>query len=115
MHEDQREHVIHAPDDDPNALMTVALGVIGCLLLLAILFGLEAVFYSAQQSEYGQKVVRKKPVELMRVQAEQREAIRDYHWIDREAGVVGLPIERSMELLVEEHRGRGAETGSRDD
>jgi len=106
MHDHDEHQVILAPEDDPNALMTVLLGVIGCVLLLAILFGLEAVFYSSQQSEFREKVVSSKPAELRLVQSEQLEAIRDYHWIDREAGVVGLPVERAMELMVEEQRGR---------
>jgi hypothetical protein len=110
MHDHGEEHVILAPDDDPNSLMTIVLGVIGCILLLAILFGLEAVFYSTQQREFRDKVVNQKPVELRQVQAEHLEAIRDYRWIDREAGVVGIPIDRAMDLMVEEQRGRGNAT-----
>lgn len=30
-------------------------------------------------------------------------ALEGYHWIDRDAGVVQIPIERAMELLVAEH------------
>jgi len=106
MHDHGEEHVILAPDDDPNSLMTVVLGVIGCVLLLAILFGLEAMFFSAQHAEFRDKVVRQKPEELLRVQAGQLEAIRDYRWIDREAGVVAVPVERAMERIVEEQRAR---------
>jgi hypothetical protein len=107
MHDQGQEHVILAPEDDPNSLMTVVVGVISCVLLLAILFGLEAVFYGLQHREFREKVVNRKPVELLQVRAEAQEALRDYHWIDRENGVVGIPIERATELMIEEHRGRG--------
>lgn len=106
MHDHGEEHVILAPEDDPNSLMTVVVGVISCVLLLAILFGLEAVFYGLQQREFRDKVVNRKPVELQQVRAEGEQAIRDYRWIDREQGVIGIPIERATELLIEEHRGR---------
>ena len=107
MRDHGEEHVILAPDDDPNSLLTVVVGVIGCALLLASIFGLEALFYSLQQREFQDKVVQRKPVELQQVRAEAREAIRDYRWIDKENGVVGIPIERATELLIEDHRGRG--------
>ena len=110
MHDHGEEHVILAPEDDPNSFMTIVLGLIGCILLLAILFALEAVFYSTQQAEFREKVVGQTPVELQQVQAEHLEAIRDYRWVDREAGVVGIPIDRAMEQMVEEHRGRGNAT-----
>lgn len=36
-----------------------------------------------------------------RMTAEERAALTTYGWVDRNAGVVRLPIERAMELLVE--------------
>jgi hypothetical protein len=40
---------------------------------------------------------------LLREQKERdREMLERYGWIDRDAGVVRLPVERAMELLVEE-------------
>lgn len=39
---------------------------------------------------------------------EQRAMLDDAAWIDREAGTVKLPIERAMELVVEESGREGA-------
>ncbi|MDQ5870961.1 MAG: hypothetical protein M3547_01975 [Acidobacteriota bacterium] len=36
-----------------------------------------------------------------RMQAEENAALTTYGWVDRDAGVVRIPIERAMELLVE--------------
>jgi hypothetical protein len=36
-----------------------------------------------------------------RMQDEEREALTTYGWVDKNAGVVRLPIERAMDLLVE--------------
>jgi hypothetical protein len=40
--------------------------------------------------------------EMDLLRAEQYETLATYGWIDREEGVVRIPIERAMELLVEE-------------
>jgi hypothetical protein len=40
-------------------------------------------------------------VSRRRMQAEEREALTTYGWVDKRAGVVRLPIERAMDLLVE--------------
>lgn len=40
--------------------------------------------------------------------AEQRSVLDEAMWIDREAGTVKLPIERAMELVVEESGEGGA-------
>ncbi|MFQ5737676.1 MAG: hypothetical protein ACE5JX_01575 [Acidobacteriota bacterium] len=39
--------------------------------------------------------------ELEEVLSRARKRLRGYHWVDRDAGVVQIPIERAMELLVE--------------
>jgi hypothetical protein len=36
-----------------------------------------------------------------RMQAEENAALTTYGWVDRDAGIVRMPIERAMEILVE--------------
>jgi hypothetical protein len=49
------------------------------------------------------------PLETQQLKSAQRERLAHYAWIDRQQGVVGLPIERAMELVREElaHAGGG--------
>jgi hypothetical protein len=35
------------------------------------------------------------------MQAEENAALTTYGWVDRDAGIVRMPIERAMEILVE--------------
>ena len=44
---------------------------------------------------------------LRETRAEQEARLGTYRWVDRGAGVVAIPIERAMELLVEEARREG--------
>ncbi len=41
--------------------------------------------------------------------AAQLERLRSYGWVDRERGIVHLPIDRAMELVVQGVRARGPE------
>jgi hypothetical protein len=42
---------------------------------------------------------------LDKLRDREREAAATYAWIDEKAGIVRLPIERAMELVVQEHTG----------
>lgn len=52
------------------------------------------------------------PFDWKRFLAEEQAELNSYSWVDRERGVVGIPIDRSIELLVE--RGLPVRTGSGD-
>lgn len=39
--------------------------------------------------------------DLARIREKEREALASYGWVDRKAGVVRLPIDRAIDLLVE--------------
>ncbi len=40
---------------------------------------------------------------LARYRAAQRAKVHGYAWIDRQAGIVRIPIDRAMELIAQEH------------
>jgi hypothetical protein len=46
------------------------------------------------------------PEQLARLRAEQQEQMNSYGWVDEKAGVVRVPIDRAMDLVVEESAGR---------
>jgi hypothetical protein len=41
------------------------------------------------------------PLDLDVLRAEEEQALLRYRWVDKNAGVVGLPIDRAMELVVQ--------------
>jgi hypothetical protein len=58
------------------------------------------------------------PRTLEEVEAEEARLLGSYEWMDREAGVVRIPIERAMELVILEagrqvEQGPGSETEAR--
>lgn len=92
-----------SPDEsDPRSSSTLIVGAVGIVLLVVVVILLEVLFYDTAETEYQRKVVAEQPQQLRLLQAEQRDRLNAYRWVDRENGVVALPIERAMELVVKE-------------
>lgn len=96
-------------EDDPDSSATVAIGIAGAILLVVIVVALQGLFGQAAGSEFRRKVEAEKPVEYDSLRARQLEQIGTYRFIDPKEGVVAIPIDRAMELLVDERR---ASTGT---
>jgi len=95
---------------DPDAAVTAVVGIVGAVLLIVVVLGLQAFFYGAERREAERKNVAPGFEELVALRADQQEQLNSYRWIDEPGGVVGLPIERAMELVVARQRGGGAGT-----
>jgi hypothetical protein len=90
---------------EPNTLVIAASGAVFALALLAGIFALQAYYYRAEDDENARKVVAVAPEELAQARAQQAEQIHAYRWIDRSKGVVGIPVEEAMDLVVREGAG----------
>lgn len=98
--------------DDLNPSLTALVGIIGALVLVGIIASLQALFYWAEKSEVARKQAAQAPAELTRLRAEQLEALNSYRWIDQPHGVVAVPIDRAMQLIVEEQARKNARVSS---
>jgi len=93
------------PDQsDPRSAPTVLVGGVGLVLLAVIVLLLEVLYQRTSQAEVYRKVVSEEPQELRQLQAEQLEQLNGYRWVDQSQGVVAIPIDRAVDLLVEEAR-----------
>jgi hypothetical protein len=89
------------PDTDTNAGSIVAVGLIGSILLVVVVVALEALFGHAAEAEARRKVVAVGNEALRGYTAEQLQKLRGYR-SDPATGAVAIPIERAMELVVQE-------------
>jgi hypothetical protein len=89
-------------NDDPNAAPTLAYGIVGAVLVFVMIVGLQALFYAEQKKETDRKVVARAPEALVRLTAEQQEKLHSYRWVDPAAGVAAIPIDRAMELTIQD-------------
>jgi hypothetical protein len=87
---------------EPNAWVIAASGAAFALLFLAGIFAMQAYFLQAERAENARKVVAVAPEELSLARAQQTGQIAAYRWVDRNAGVVAIPIDVAMDLVVKE-------------
>ena len=102
-------HATGAPPEerDPKSGTTLIVGAVGVILLAVVVILLQVLFHRTAEAERWRKVVSQQPQELRRVQAEQLERINGYRWVDEPNGVVAIPVDRAMELVIQEARETG--------
>ena len=89
-------------DDGLNTSMIVVVGAIIVVLVFAIIIGVQALFFKVQDNENNRKYVSQPPVEFSTLKTEQEELLNGYHWISQPQGVVGIPIDRAMQIIIKE-------------
>jgi hypothetical protein len=96
---------------DPNTSVTAVVGVVSAVLLFVLIVLLQAFFFAQEREETERKVVAVAPEALAQLRAQQQELLHSYRVIDEKRGVVAIPIEVAMALVVTE-ASRGGNTGS---
>jgi hypothetical protein len=85
-------------NDDPNAKAVAFVGSLGVLIVIMVVVLLQAFFYRAEQQENERKALVASPGELRALQAQQRDQLATYRIVDREKGLVAIPIQEAMRL-----------------
>ena len=89
---------------DPNGAWTAVIGIIGAVLTLAIIVGLQALYNKVETDEVQRKVFDAVADQLTQTRADQLATMNSYKWIDQKAGITGIPIDVAMEKVVVELR-----------
>jgi hypothetical protein len=92
---------------DPRTVPTLYIGAISVILLIVVGIWLDVFYKVTVDSENERKVVELVPRPLLKLRTEQRRLLDEYRWVDEDQGVVAIPIERAMELVLAEERGTG--------
>ena len=87
---------------EPNTPLTALVGIVFAILLFVVVVLLQAYFYRNEQEENVRKVVAVAPQELSQLRAQQAELLHSYKVIDPQKGVVAIPIDLAMDLVVRE-------------
>ncbi len=85
---------------DTGLILTIGLLLVVLVFVLILL--VQGWYYKAATDEYQRKIVAPRAEQLASAVAQQEEALRGYRVLDEEAGRVGIPIQRAMELVVRE-------------
>ena len=114
MDENRHPHIGHETTDvNVWAVGKFAIGlVIVCVVSIALLFGLLRFFQSREETSvantveptkmFPQPQLQKTPIpDLKAIRAEEDKLLNGYAWVDQPKGVVRIPVERAIEVLVQ--------------
>ncbi len=87
---------------DPNTPAVLLVGVVGSIALFALVVALVAVYQNVEHQQLQDKVYNVVPQELAQLRAKQQAQLNGYRHLPGEGERVALPIQRAMELSVDE-------------
>src|SRR5437879_8928103 len=88
------------PAFDAARLTAYAIGIFGTFLIVAML--VLAMRHYTQPAPVGAKRVEERYKFLQDQRAADAKAINEYDWVDKDKGIVRLPIQRAVELTLQE-------------
>ncbi len=94
------------PQDDPSAVPTAYVTAIMVVVFVITVIGLQAYFGRVRSEERETKLVAPEVQALAAFRAEQDARISGYRAVAPDSGIVGLPIDRAMQLVAQEMAAR---------
>src|ERR1051325_7066476 len=81
---------------EPKASFIAIFGVVTVITLLATVFGIQFYFDAAKEQQVYQQVLAPEGQQLQDLRTKEDTQLSSYGYIDRQKGMVRLPIERAM-------------------
>jgi hypothetical protein len=90
---------------DTNNRLIVGSGLIGVVILVVMLVWLRSYFFDTRNAYVEEMVLSVENPKLKELRAREDIELNSYGWMDQETGVVRIPIDRAIELVVSESQG----------
>ncbi|QDT94068.1 hypothetical protein [Gimesia algae] len=90
--------------DDLDTTMIAYVGAVGTIITFFIVFAVAALDMSFEKKQNVEKVIEVPEVNSDSILASQAAALTEYRWIDQDKKIVAVPIDRAMELTVQEEQ-----------
>ncbi|MGE5648183.1 MAG: hypothetical protein ACM336_20590 [Acidobacteriota bacterium] len=87
---------------EPRAGFIAAIGGAIMVLLVLVVLGVQTYYDHVRDQQIFVKQLEPVSEDLKALRAREAEQLHSYRYIDRAKGTVRLPIERAMDLVVEE-------------
>ena len=84
-----------------NVPLIVTIGVISCILVVVLIVGTEAWYDSEAQAEFNFEADQFPNTSLMSLKAGQQANINSYRWVDQKKGIVTIPIEDAIKIMIQ--------------
>jgi hypothetical protein len=96
------KHDVDYDRSDPRALLIAGLGICSLIGLVLVVLSVQAYFDHVREEAAYQTVYAPVAQDLRDLHAKEAEELNTYKYLDRNKGVVQIPIGRAMQLLAEE-------------
>lgn len=90
-----------AQRNDINVSSIVVIGIVAVILLIVIVVATQAFFYNTQDREVFRKDVSQPSWQLSHLLLQQRAELGGYKMVDRDKGIVCIPIDVAMRRFVQ--------------
>lgn len=93
---------------EPKTRLIALVGLLTLIGLVVVILGLQAYVDRVREHQVFVKQLEPVSEDLKALRAREDAELNSYRYIDREKGLVRIPIRRAMELLLIEHGGADA-------
>ena len=87
---------------EPRALLIASIGIASILGLTAMILGVQAYFDNLHEQQMYEKVLVPVSQDLKNLHTQEDQELNTYKYIDRNKGIVQIPISRAMQLIEQE-------------
>ncbi len=92
-------------NQDPKNPLIAFLLITSCIFIVAVCAFLSWMFIVARDNEHNRKIDQATYTDLQNVRKAEDAKLTGYQYLDKDKGVVRIPVERAMQLLAEEAKG----------
>jgi hypothetical protein len=101
-----RAHKAHQDDDLPPPVesdrVIVLSGLAGVIILAVMLVWLRSYFFLVRNETIQKNYLSAPNPKIDDLHAHEQQLLNSYGWVDRQKGIVHIPIDQAMELMVRE-------------
>lgn len=94
------EERVLAEVDNPKILVIVGAVVFTCLVLVVMVIGVDQFYKFTIQEQLTEKVLAPENPQLRGLRADETARLTRYQWVDKDAGIVRIPLDRAIELTL---------------
>src|SRR3974390_1885303 len=94
------EHPFAYDRREPNYKVLLPFVAVSCVLLVVIVFGVSQYYDIFRDQLVEDRVLLPESQELQSLRAMEQQKLTTYSVVDRDKGVVRIPVERAMELVA---------------
>ncbi|TWT45243.1 hypothetical protein RAS1_16650 [Phycisphaerae bacterium RAS1] len=86
--------------DDPKPSATAFALAVGIIVVIVSVIGLQALYFAVESDHAGSAAVQASFPTRTQLKNEQLAGTGGYRWVDKQAGIVAVPVDRAMELVL---------------